>query len=777
MLTYHRLKSEKPPLYDYEPWNITEKEFKLENNHHNETIFSLGNGYMGLRGTLEEDFTGPSNKTTPGFYINGIYEEEEIIYGEYAPKQPKKCQSIINLMDWTKVNLFIGQEKFDLIEGKIDNYKRTLDFKNGLLKRSLVWTTEHNKKVKINIERIISFENEHVGAIKYSITPLNFDGNLKIVSSFSGNVRNHHHLRNKKSLFLKQKGIENSCPYLLMETNNSNISVGGCIFNNIEGVKDEYITLNKVINKEEIKEEFNINGIEGEEYTLEKFAAFYTSRDVDQDKILDNCFREISKINGKGFEYLKRKQQEYLEEYWKYSDVKIEGDLGLQQAFRYNALQILQSTGKNGKTNIAAKGLTGEYYEGHYFWDTETYIIPFFNYSHPEIARELLNFRYKILDEARNNAGRMKLDGALFPWRTINGKEASGNFLGSTVQYHINADIAFAINKYINATEDYEFLYNKGAEILFETARMWVSLGHFEKLKDNKFCINEVCGPDEYKPAVNNNCYTNYMAKFNLEYAVNIYNKLKDEDSKRLNEILENIELSKEEIEEWKKAAGNMFLPYNENLGINPQDASFIYKEDIDIESIPTKELPLVQNWHPLTIWRYKILKQADVILLMLFMGDNFSLEQKRKNYDYYEPKTTHDSSLSPSIHSIMASEIGYYDDAYDYFIQTARLDLDDYNENAYQGLHTACMGSNWMVLVQGFAGMRNYNGKLRFDPYLPSQWDGYRFKIKYRGSLLEVHVREDFIEYELLEGKSIAFKHKEKEVFLNEDNDYLKTN
>mgnify|MGYP000500528091 CR=1 FL=1 len=777
MLTYHRLKSEKPPLYDYEPWNITEKEFKIKNNHHNETIFSLGNGYMGLRGTLEEEFAGPDDKTTPGFYINGIYEQEEIIYGEFAPKQPKKYQSMINLMDWKSINLFIDDEQFDLIKGEIEDYKRTLDIKNGLLKRSLIWSTKSNKKVEIIIERIISFEHKHIGAIKYSIKSLNFDGNIKLISTFNGDVRNHHHLRNKKPLSLQQRGIEDPYSYLLMKTNNSNIMVGGSVSNNTKGIDQEKVSVTKTLCNEKIEANYNINVVQGETYTLEKFAAFYTSRDVENKYILNNCFDDISLIKEKGFEYLKRKQQDYLKDYWKYSDVKIEGDLELQQAFRYNALQILQSTGKDGKTNIPAKGLTGEYYEGHYFWDTETYIIPFFNYSHPEISRELLNYRYKILDAARENAERMKLKGALFPWRTINGKEASGNFLGSTVQYHINADIAFAINKYVNATDDYRFLYNKGAEILFETARMWVSLGHFEKLKDNKFCINEASGPDEYKPAVNNNCYTNFMAKFNLEYAVEVYNKLKGEDTKLLEELKDKIDLSQKEVKEWEKAAENMFLPYNEDLEINPQDDSFIYKEDIDIESIPIEELPLVQNWHPLTIWKYKILKQADVILLMLFMGDDFSLEQKRRNYDYYEPKTTHDSSLSPSIYSIIASEIGYYDDAYDYFLQTARLDLDDYNENAYQGLHTACMGSNWMVLVQGFARMRNYNGELTFDPYLPEKWDGYRFKINYKGSLLEVHVRENFIEYELLEGESIQFEHKDKEIILNKENNYSKIN
>jgi alpha,alpha-trehalose phosphorylase len=265
------------------------------------------------------------------------------------------------------------------------------------------------------------------------------------------------------------------------------------------------------------------------------------------------------------------------------------------------------------------------------------------------------------------------------------------------------------------------------------------------------------------------------MAKFNLEYAVEVYKDLKKNTPEKLKEIKYIINLFDDEVKKWEKAAEEMYIPFNEELGINPQDDSFLYKEEIDIESIPINELPLVKNWHPLTIWKYQILKQADVILLMLFMGDKFSLEQKKRNYDYYEPKTTHDSSLSPSIYSIIASEIGYHNDAYNYFLQTARLDLDDYNENAYQGLHTACMGSNWMVLVQGFAGMRSYDGKLSFKPFLPTQWKGYEFKIKYKDSLLKVHVKDKYTEYKLLEGKSINFRHKDKEIKLTQNNNYIK--
>src|SRR6056297_1836590 len=728
---------------------------------------------MGLRGTFEEDIKNSSLETTPGFYINGIYENEEIIYGEFAPKQPQEYQSMINLMDWKIINIYLDKERFDLSKSKIIDYNRVLDFKNGVLKRTVIWETIDGKKLKIDIKRLISFKHKHIGAINYKVTALNFNGEVKIISTLDGDVRNYHHLKNKKALNVEHIDNTNGYLSLLMNTHNSNISIGTNIYHQICGVDSSSVIKNKKLQKEKIDQIFNVNLQKDDSFTLNKYASFYTSNDIDENEILDQCKNDLDSIFNRGFQYLEQTQKDYLDNYWKFSDVKIEGDKSLQQAFRFNAYQILQSTGTDGKTNVAAKGLTGEYYEGHYFWDTETYIIPFYIYSHPEIAKQLLNYRYMILDKARDNAERMHLDGALYPWRTINGKEASGNFLGSTVQYHINADIAYAIYNYVNVTENKEFLYNKGAEILFETARMWLSLGHFEKLKDGQFCINEACGPDEYKPAVNNNCYTNYMAKFNLEYAFEVYKEMKNNKPKKFGEIKAKINLSENEIEEWRNAANEMFLPYNERLGINPQDDSFLYKEEIDIESISIQELPLVQNWHPLTIWKYQIIKQADVILLMLFMGDKFSKELKRKNYDYYESKTTHDSSLSPSIYSIIASEIGYYDDAYDYFIQTARLDLDDYNENAYQGLHTACMGSNWMVLVQGFAGMRTYKGILSFDPYLPEKWNGYEFKIRYKGSLLNVHVREE-TEYTLLKGNSIKFTHKNKEIELDQEQNYI---
>jgi len=821
MRKFHMKKLNAEPYYKPEPWTITEEAFKVETNHHNETIFALGNGYMGVRGTLEEDYSGPEGTSTPGIYINGVYGSEQILYDEEPPQQPQKTQTILNLGDWTMINLYLDGEKFDILQGEVADYQRILNMKEGRLERSLSWTSPSGKKVRIETTRLLSFTDQHLGVIKYSVIPLNFSGNIKISSGIGGNIKNHYHFREKKAVRVLDGDISQENGYIIQKVDSTDISVGISIKNQLEAPSDA-VEINNFIKEEKVYQEFNFNVTEDQEIVLYKYASFYTSLDGNDDiqdgknynsdyknditlecngkkasekgpkvknfkenqneknkikedepkqkELKEKVLTAVENAAQKGYRQILSEQQEYLANYWDDVDVKIEGDLALQQAFRYNAFNLLQSTGKDGKSNAAAKGLTGEFYEGHYFWDTETYILPFFLYNKPEVARSLLMYRYNNLDKARLNARRVRVEGALFPWRTINGEEASSYYMGSTIQFHIDADIAYSIQQYVSVTQDYDFLYNYGAEILFETARMWASRGAYIEMMDNKYCINEVCGPDEYKPGVNNNCYTNYMAKFNLEFALETYKKMEKESASKLKQVIEKISLAEKEIESWQNAADNMFLPYNEKLTVHPQDDCFMMKDPIDIDTIPDEELPLVVNWHPLAIWRYQVIKQADVIMLMLLLGDKFTLEQKKANYDYYEPKTTHDSSLSPSMYSIIASEVGYIEDAYNYFTQTARLDLDDYNENAYKGVHLACMGSSWMVLAHGFAGMRNYNSKLHFNPYLPGKWDSYQFNIRFQNSKLKVKVNKDYVFYQLISGKDLNIVHNGEEVTIGSD-------
>ncbi|MFP4660849.1 MAG: glycoside hydrolase family 65 protein [Halanaerobiales bacterium] len=844
MRKYHLKKLKKEPLYDYEPWKITEKEFSIENNHQNESIFSLGNGYIGLRGTLEENYSGPDDTSTPGFYINGVYASECIIYGEEAPKQPRCSQTITNLADWSIINLYIDGEKFDMLTGKVENYSRCLDMKQGVLYRELIWESPGGKRVKIKICRFLSAQRLHLGVIKYDVEVLNFSGQVKIVSSLEGDVGNKYHLRNPRALSMLGRGfVEDSKEmYLEQFIGSTNIKISTVVKNDLQVQKDGKIIKDvdkyrdiSIIEGERLIQEFSAELGTGEGISLTKYMSIYDycetdntgeQNDIDhkkmngqsnnlqsrkdtigmgdpsahkghhqkctsefneklcepeehfkneeitssRDNLKDLALLTVRDAYEEGFQNILNEHIEYFETYWEDMDVKIEGDISLQQAFRYNALQLFHSSGRDGKTNVAAKGLTGEFYEGHYFWDTEIYVIPFFLYSKPEIARSLLIYRYNILDKARENAERVRLDGALFPWRTINGEEASAFFMGSTVQFHINADIAYAIKQYVNATNDEDFMYNYGVEILIETARMWASRGCYVPLVDNKYCYNEVCGPDEYKPGVSNNCYTNYMAKFNLEYASEMTKKMKKIRPDKYQDLADRLEFNEEEMDKWDQLAEDMFLPYDEKVGIHPQDDSFLLKDEIDIDSLDDSEFPLVANWHPLTIWRYQVIKQADVILLMFLLGDKFTIDEKKANYDYYEPKTTHDSSLSPSIYSIIAAEIGYYQDAYDYFIQTARLDLDDFNENTWKGLHLAALASSWLSLVHGFAGMRDYKQVLSFSPYLPDKWDSYQLKLKYKGCQFKIHVGKNRVVYSLLSGDSLDFLHKEKDVLLTKE-------
>ncbi|TDO78301.1 alpha,alpha-trehalose phosphorylase [Halanaerobium saccharolyticum] len=770
MRKYHAKKLDKEALYPYQPWKITEQEFLINTNHHNEAIFSLGNGYMGLRGTLEEDYPGSEDTTTPGFYINGVYASEKIIYGEEAPNLPQKGQTIVNLADWSEINLYINEEKLNLLKGKIHDYKRELDLKQGLLRRKIIWEDRQGRKIEIKITRLISLSREHIGAIRYQFKAINFSGKISVNSALNGDVRNHHNLREKRALEVIESKTDTNTGHLLHKVKTSNFKVAYVV----EHLLDEYSKDNCEISKRSSDNRidwiFEISAVEGEEYTIDKIVGINHCKE-EAENPLSAARASVARASITGFENLVEEQAEFMSGYWQDVDVKIEGAEALQQAFRFNAFHILQAAGKDGQTSVAAKGISGEHYEGHYFWDTESYILPFFAFQRPEVARNLLLYRYNTLDKAKKNADRMRLNGALYPWRTINGEEASGFFMGSTVQYHINADIAYAVNLYYQVSRDQEFMENYGLEILIETARMWLSLGSYIPMRDNKFCFNEVCGPDEYKPGVNNNAYTNYMAKFNLDIAIKMAEIIKDKSPEKYKRVAEKIDLTDNEIDRMREVAEDIYLPYNEELEITPQDDSFLYKNPIEVDNIPEAELPLVKNWHPLIIWRYQVIKQADVLLLMLQLGDQFSRDLKIRNYDYYEPKTTHDSSLSPAIYSILASEIGYKNQSYNYFMQTARLDLDDFNENVYQGVHTACMGGTWLALVQGFAGMRMFNNKLYFHPHLPDGWDKYQFRLRFKGSQIEVTVKENEAKYMLLAGEKVEFKHYDQLVVLEESN------
>lgn len=748
-------------------WEIIEDQFVNENNYRNETLFSLGNGYIGLRGNFEEGNAKLQGKGLEGTYLNGFYEKDVIKYGEIAYGYPEYSQTMLNVTNAKIIQLFIDSEEFCMYEGELEDYCRVLSLKEGVLKRRVIWKSVMGKRVMIEIHRLVSLKYKNVAVIRYEIIPLNFHGRLRLISKLDGNVTNlvcendprvGTGIKGKVLEVLSGEADQNR-GVIVQKTEKSNMSLACAMVNRIE-TKCKY-TYTSAFQGSVAEVEYCFHALENEKIILYKYISYIDSREFHEDELASSAIKEAGKACAEGYERLAAEQKDFLDSFWYRTDVEIKGDPTLQQGIRFNMFHLLQSVGRDGRTNIGAKGLTGEGYEGHYFWDTETYILPVFLYNNPEISRKLLECRYNVLDKARERARQVgHTKGALFPWRTINGEECSANYPSGTAQYHIDADVAFAVKRYFEATLDEKFLLEFGAEILFETARLWADLGQFIPAKGGKFCINGVTGPDEYNAVINNNCFTNLMAKVNMEFAHKIVLWMETEHSEEYGRLVHKIALSKEEPAFWKKAADNMFIPYDNQLKIHLQDDEFLNRAPWDFENTQPENYPLLLHYHPLVIYRHQVCKQADLVLALLMLGDQFTLEEKKRDYDFYEKCTTHDSSLSTSIFSIMASEIGYACKAYNYFTSTARMDLDDMHGNTRDGIHAANMAGTWMCVVNGFAGMRNYSDILCFNPYLPANWESYRFKILYRGGLLDIMIEQDKTVYTLLEGGSITFIH-----------------
>lgn len=722
-------------------WIISDNSLKEEDLLKNESIFNVSNGYIGIRGNFEEGY--PLNyPTIRGSYINAFYEEVPIQYGEKAYAFPETMEKIVNVTDAQNVNIIINGERFSVFNGTVKSINRYLDMETGCYVRDIWWVSPGGLELKIKITRLASLKYLELFAIHYEIEKVNFNEGITIESEINGDVTNftddsdprvaagHANILSVTSMVAQNNIIqvvsvtENSKMMVAVTTKHScNVIYEVSIVKEGSGVKSFYKTEpgNKIINFTK----YNV-------YTDSRRYKNLESQGVDI----------VEKLSCEPFKQLLEYQRVYLDEFWSLADINIEGDGKLELGLRYNLFQLLQAVGKDDKSNIPAKGLSGEGYEGHYFWDTEIYILPFFTLCYPDLAKGILKYRYTILDNARQRAIEMgHKKGAAYPWRTIAGKECSSYFPAGTAQYHINADIAYSYIQYYLATGDIDFIKEFGAEVVFETARIWLELGHFHK---GLFKIDAVTGPDEYTAIVNNNYYTNVMAKYNLKWAAILYYELLDKDPEMLKNLSDKISLPAEEIESFECAYKNMYLPYDKELKINAQDDTFLSKAVWDFENTPKDKYPLLLNYHPLTIYRYQVLKQADTVLAHFLVEDDSDFETIKNSYDYYEKITTHDSSLSCAAYSIMASKIGYLDKAYEYFIETATLDLDDTHGNTKDGVHTANMGGTWMAIVYGFAGLRIKEDYISLFPKLPKNWNGLNFKFLYKGSHIEVDVKKD---------------------------------
>lgn len=716
----------------------------------NETIFHNANGYIGVRSNYEEGYPAEFD-TIRGSYINGFYDIANMKQAEKLYGMIEEKQTIVNIADTQTIKLYLEDEMFTMFEGTILESSRWLDMEEGYTARRVVWRAPGGKEVEIVIKRMVSFHQLSLFTIEYKVKALNFSGKVRFESSHIGEVMNYFNPHDPrvagesfKHLNLDSIGIIDGISYIVTNTSRSGLSVCTGVENRLskDGKKEVYIDGSQSLcnyQTEIVKDEV----IRFTKYTV--FTDSIRAKDCKKEAI-----KEMEKALEVSLEEHYKEQAMYLERFWKQSSLEIEGDNELALAVKYNLYQLLQSVGKDGHSNIAAKGLSGEGYEGHFFWDTEMYIQPFFTLTNPDISKNLIEFRYTTLDAARENARILgHKSGALYPWRTIMGKECSGYFPSGSAQYHINGDIAHSIVMYYLATKDIDFIAKVGAEIIFETARLWIDAGNYY---EGTFRINKVTGPDEYTCLVDNNYFTNVSAKHNLYWAGKFYDLLKEEGL--LESVIDKIGLSQEEIHGFKEAEKNMYLPYDEKLGINPQDDSFLSKEVWDIENTPKDKFPLLLHYHPLYLYRYQVCKQADTVLAHFIFEDAQSIETIRNSFAYYEKITTHDSSLSTCIFSIVASKLGLWEKAYDYFGNSAKLDLFNTHHNTKDGIHTANMGGNYMAIVYGFAGLRLKEEGLFLAPYLPEKWTRYQFEICYEGSQIQVEVDEKESVFTLISGQ-----------------------
>jgi len=676
MLHHERLK---PPSHDYpaDEWNVVEKAFRPEFLAQSETMLALGNGYLGMRGCPEEGGPNAENSTL----INGFYETRPIVYGEEAYGFAKTGQTICSVTDGKIIKLFVDDEPFWLPDANLLGFDRRLNMKSGTLDREILWETRSGKQVSVTSRRLVSFADRHVAAVSYCVRLLNADASVVISSEMKANGPSADTASDdpRQTRAFAGRVLHQRTSYsrdrrivLCHATEKSRLTLACAIDHALE-TSCAYAF--KVAHTGDFGQvAFTVDARRDCEIRLTKWMVYHTSATASAEELCGRAEWTMDRVAAQGFHQLLATQEQYMDDFWRRSDVQIRDiredhfkrtTVEIQQAIRFNLFHILQASARAEDTGVAAKGLTGQAYEGHYFWDTEIYVLPFLTYTSPRIARNLLAFRYKMLPLACARARELGHRGAMFPWRTINGQEASAYYAAGTAQYHINADIMYALRKYVQATGDELFVRESGAEMLVETARLWLDLGFYSEAKGGKFCINGVTGPDEYNAVVDNNAYTNLMARENLRYAVETVESLRAKELSAYDALVRKTTLEAGEIEAWSRAAENMYVPYDEKLKIIPQDDGFIGREPWDFENTPPGHYPLLLFYHPLNIYRKRVIKQADVVLAMFLLGDAFSPEAKKRNFDFYDPLTTGDSSLSSCVEAIIAAQVGDIEKAF----------------------------------------------------------------------------------------------------------------
>jgi maltose phosphorylase len=702
-----------------DPWRVVEKGLNPAHGRAAESIFSLGNEYIGIRGQFDETYSGDK---LLGCYYNGVFEEKPITYAEHFKGLSQRCCFMVNANNWLYTRIKANGEELDLATAKIEDYVRTLDMKMGILTRSFVW-----QGIKLIFERFVSMECHQIGGQKITFEPVSFTGKIQLTSGVDFSPVHEEEGRNFWEC--NQKGVG----FIECRTQHSKQSIYSAFRTNLKPTGQVF----------------------GEKLSANKFE-FELTQPVEFEKVVYNLVQrgEPNRSNEfltKSYKEYRAGHVRYWEKVWDALDIVIKGDEENQQGVRFCIFNLHQTYhGEDGRLNVGAKGLTGEKYSGWTFWDSETYCLPFYMFNNPKAARNLLMYRYNTLPQALARAVEQDCKGACYPMTTIDGTESCGVWQHGNLEIHVTAAVAYGVWHYVNNCGDKKFLYDYGIELLLQTSRFFASRGGWSP-KTGEFGFWGVMGPDEFHMMVHNNVYTNYIVKKMFEYTLKVVAEMKREAPKKLAQR----KFTKRELSNWTVMAKKMRINFDPATKLYEQHDGYYDLPEVDVRAIPADRVPVYKYWAYDSIFRCNMLKQPDVVLMQFFFSHDFPLASKKANYDYYEPRCSHESSLSPAIHSIMAAEIGNHAQAYDYARHGSRLDLDDYNRNVHQGLHVTSMAAAWMNVVYGFGGMRSDGGTLSFKPMLPKQWKRYSFKLLLKSRVLTVTVEKKRARFKLDAGKA----------------------
>ena len=732
-------------------WSIIEEGFDIERVKSSESLFSIGNGVMGQRANFEENYTG---ETFQGSYIAGIYYPDKTKVGWWKNGYPEYFAKVLNAPNWIGIDIEINGENLDLAKClSVSNFRRELNMKEGCYHRSFQAILQNGTEISVNIRRFLSLDLDELGVINYEITPLNKEAKIVYKPYIDAGVHNED--ANWEEKFwepLEVKNTENEA-FVVARTFKTHFNVTtfmhNSIFNNGNDLKLSPSNVEKT--NEKVQFSYEVNVAQNTTSSIQKLGGYTVS--LNHKNTLEAAQKVINKGIAIGYNQLLADQIQAWAKIWEMSDITIDGDVKAQQGIRFNIFQLNQTyLGKDSRLNIGPKGFTGEKYGGSTYWDTEAYCIPFYMATKDQqVARNLLTYRYNQLGKAIENAEKLgfKNGAALYPMVTMNGEECHNEWEITFEEIHRNGAIAFAIFNYYRFTGDYSYIPEKGLEVLIGIARFWYQRANFSTHK-NQYMILGVTGPNEYENNVNNNFYTNYIAKWCIDYTIEQIEKVENEYDSDYTRIMNKAKLSQAEISEMKKVADNMYFPYSEEHQVYLQQDGFLDKELVKVANLDSSQRPINQKWSWDRILRSPYIKQADVLQCFYFFEDHFSKAELKNNFEFYESFTVHESSLSPCVHSIQAAVLDKMDMAYTFYLQTSRLDLDDYNKEVEEGCHITSMAGTWMSIVEGFGGMRVKNDALHFEPKIPSEWKGYSFKINFRNQILQVSITHNDTQFTL---------------------------